>query len=72
MRFQKDRQYELKVGQGNGTGILIDNLHIDFSVSKSSDNKKKPNKAMLRHRVCGFKTILEVTFFIFFELLFKF
>lgn len=48
MRFQKDRQYELKVGQGNGTGILIDNLHIDFSVSKSSDNKKKPNKAMLK------------------------
>lgn len=48
MRFQKDRQYELKVGQGNGTGILIDNLHIDFSVSKSSDNKKKPNKATLK------------------------
>lgn len=48
MNFQKDRQYSLLVGQGKGKGILIDNLHIDFKVSKGSDNKKKPNKANIR------------------------
>lgn len=47
MNFQKDRQYALKVGQGKGTGFLIDNLHIDFKVSKGSDNKKKTNKATI-------------------------
>ena len=49
MRIQKDRQYALKVGQGgNGTGLVIDNLHIDFTVYKNGDNKKKPSKATVR------------------------
>lgn len=45
MNYQKDRQYSLQIGQGKGTGILIENLHLEFRISKGSDNKKKTNKA---------------------------
>lgn len=48
MKLQKDRQYELRVSDKSGKGYVIDNLHIDFTVSKSSNNKQKPNKASLR------------------------
>lgn len=48
MKLQKDRQYELRVSDKNGKGYVIDNLHIDFTVNKSSNNKQKPNKASLR------------------------
>ena len=45
MIYQKDRQYSLVIGQGKGSGVEINNLHITFRVSKSSDNKKNPAKA---------------------------
>lgn len=46
MQYQRDRQYSLLIGQGKGSGLLIDNLHIEFTVRKTSDNKKKGgNKA---------------------------
>lgn len=45
MAIQIDRAYTLEIGQGNGKGLVIDNLHIEFSVSKGSNNKKKTNKA---------------------------
>lgn len=48
VKWQINRQYELRVGNGNGTEIVIDNLHIEFTVTKSSDNKKRPNKANIR------------------------
>lgn len=48
MQFQKDRQYTLVIGQGKGKGLIIDNLHIEFTVRKTSDNKKKGgNKATI-------------------------
>lgn len=47
MDYQKDRQYSLQIGQGKGTGILIENLHLEFRVNKGSDNKKKTNKATI-------------------------
>lgn len=48
MIYQVDRQYSLVIGQGKGTGIEINNLHITFNVLKDSNNKKKPNKAVIR------------------------
>lgn len=33
------------IGEKGGSGVEINNLNISFSVSKSSNNKKKPNKA---------------------------
>lgn len=48
MKIQKDRQYELRVNDKNGKGYIIDNLHIEFNVSKSSNNKQKPNKAVVK------------------------
>lgn len=45
---QKDRQYSLVIGQGKGTGIEINNLHITFSVHKGSDNKRRTNKATVK------------------------
>lgn len=48
MKLQKDRQYELRINDKSGKGYIIDNLQIDFTVHKGSDNKKKPNKASLR------------------------
>jgi len=45
MIYQKDRQYSLLIGKQAGVGVEINNLNISFSVTKSSDNKKKPNKA---------------------------
>lgn len=47
MDYQKDRQYSLQIGQGKGTGILIENLHLEFRISKGSDNKKRTNKATI-------------------------
>lgn len=47
MTLQVDRIYSLQVGQGNGKGILIENLHIEFTVKKGSNNKKKTNKATI-------------------------
>ena len=46
--LQKDRQYSLVIDQGKGSGIVINNLHITFRVSKGSDNKRKTNKASIR------------------------
>jgi hypothetical protein len=46
--YQVNRQYSLKVGQGKGSGIEINELHITFKVSKGSDNKRKTNKATVR------------------------
>lgn len=42
--YQKDRQYVLIIGTGTKQ-VEITNLHITFSVTKSSDNKKRPSKA---------------------------
>lgn len=48
MIIQKDRHYSLQIGQGKGKGLLIENLHIEFTVSKSANNKNKTNKATLK------------------------
>lgn len=48
MILQKDRHYSLQIGQGKGKGLLIENLHIEFTVAKSANNKKKTNKATLK------------------------
>lgn len=48
MKLQKDRQYELRVNDKSGKGYVIDNLHIEFTVSKSSNNKQRPNKATVK------------------------
>jgi hypothetical protein len=46
--FQRDRGYRLIVGDyKTDQGVLIENLHITFEVSKSSDNKKKGNSASI-------------------------
>lgn len=47
MIFQKDRQYRIEVDVGS-TKVIIENLHVTFTVSKSSDNKKNPNKANVK------------------------
>jgi hypothetical protein len=46
---QKDRIYELKVGDtSTGNGLLItNNLQISFDVSKSSSNKDRTNSATI-------------------------
>lgn len=46
MIYQRDRQYSLIIGKGN-KGVEINGLNISFSVTKSSDNKKTPNRARL-------------------------
>ena len=48
MKLQKDRQYELRVNDKSGKGYVIDNLHIEFTVTKSSNNKQCPNKASIK------------------------
>lgn len=48
MIIQKDRHYSLQIGQGKGKGLLIENLHIEFTVNKSANNKNKTNKATLK------------------------
>lgn len=48
MKLQRDRQYELRVSDKNGKGYVIDNLQIEFTVHKNSNNKQKPNKASVR------------------------
>lgn len=48
MKLQKDRQYELRVSDKDGKGYVINNLHIEFTVSKSSNNKDKTNKATIK------------------------
>lgn len=45
--YQKDRQYSLIIGNGSSSALEINNLHITFSVRKSSDNKKRPSKARI-------------------------
>lgn len=46
--YQRDRGYKLIVGDYNTEqGILIENLHVTFDVSKNSDNKKGGNSATL-------------------------
>ena len=37
VKWQINRQYELRVGNGNGTEIVIDNLHIEFTVNNYRD-----------------------------------
>ena len=45
MQYQRNRVYNLIVKQDAGYQLEINNLHIEFTVTKNSDNKKKPNKA---------------------------
>lgn len=45
MQYQRDRQYNLIIKQSAGYKLEINNLHIEFDVSKHADNKKKSNKA---------------------------
>lgn len=46
--IQRDRGYKLIVGDyKTGQGVLIENLHITFEISKSSDNKKRANSASI-------------------------
>jgi hypothetical protein len=44
-QLQIDRQYTLIINQGKKDAVEINGLNISFTVSKNSNNKKKPNKA---------------------------
>lgn len=46
-QLQKDRNYTLVISQGKKDAIEITGLNISFTVSKNSNNKKKPNKATI-------------------------
>ena len=48
MKSQKDRVISLTVAQKGGKSLVIDNLHIDFRVSKSANNKDNSNKAVVK------------------------
>lgn len=46
--FQRDRGYKLIVGDyKTGQGVLIQNLHVTFDITKTSNNKKKNNSAAI-------------------------
>lgn len=45
MQYQRNRMYNLIVKQDAGFQLEINTLHIEFTVTKYADNKKKPNKA---------------------------
>lgn len=45
MQYQRNRVYNLIVKQEAGYKLEINNLQIEFDVTKNSDNKKKPSKA---------------------------
>jgi len=46
--YQRDRGYRLIVGDyKTEQGVLIENLHVTFEVSKSSDNKRGGNSASI-------------------------
>lgn len=46
--IQRNRQYELRVGDArSGDGLLINNLQCTFDISKTSDNKAKTNSAAI-------------------------
>lgn len=46
--YQRDRGYRLILGDYNTEqGVLIENLHVTFDVSKNSDNKKSGNSATI-------------------------
>lgn len=47
MILQRDRKYNLIITQSAGAKVEINNLHIEFDVTKYADNKKKPNKARI-------------------------
>jgi hypothetical protein len=48
MIFQKNRKYELRVGDyKSGNGLLINNLQITFDISKNTDNKKETNSCAI-------------------------
>lgn len=44
----RDRKYELIIGDyKSGDGVLINDRHITFDISKSSSNKNKTNSATI-------------------------
>lgn len=48
MAFQKNRQYELIVGNyESGDGILVRDLQVTFDISKSTNNKDRTNSASI-------------------------
>lgn len=49
MTVQKDRVYQLTIGDANsGQGFIIDSsLQVRFDISKTSDNKRKKNSAVI-------------------------